>query len=364
MDSETSEVEWVAGKWLGSSNNSCVTIIDTPGIGDSVRSNCELGEALGETVRQLSHIHAFVLVYPGNKRRFDKSTEEQLSFYEEFFGVESFWRRTIIEVSFWRSGTRDKIDRNQSSLDEGRLTQRLNWQLKKKFHLTQSIPVVFVDSMYTQKRGEDDPEEKKTFKKETETLWKFIQSGTPYTCEDHCKGQEFLNGRPILTSAPVTSARLNDKVIMRFDVWFSNCDGTGADARSYSILKDGVLVWKVIDEQGQKGKEFKPITSNSFSAPLDMKVIDKCSQIEGRLEKCKVSLSKYKKVKVVLSKVHEESYGNYSIKNTAGWSESVHIKKMVDGFYSQWSDWSTWNEVNLKQRVAFCAYYRLQSKLS
>ena len=200
--SHTNETSWIAGKWLGdySGNGSCFTLIDTPGVGDSDHRDCQHGVVISEAVKNLSPIDAFVLVFKGTQSRFTKPLQDQLSFYQDMFG-EDFWIRTIIEVSYWRSSEDAKEERMEDrQTDEAKFSYDLNMQLKKKFGLTQAIPVYFIDPMYTERRGRRNPEEKETFKNETEKLWKFTQSDYPYTCKGHCKGPAFLQGEQVLKS--------------------------------------------------------------------------------------------------------------------------------------------------------------------
>ena len=131
--SHTNETAWIAGPWLGDYNNGhCQTLIETPGIGDSKSRDCIHGVVIGESVKNLSPIDAFVLIFKGTNTRFTKPLQEQLSFYEELFGQE-FWKRVIIEISFWRHRTSDKEERlYDREIDEWKLTHDLNNQLKKK----------------------------------------------------------------------------------------------------------------------------------------------------------------------------------------------------------------------------------------
>ena len=85
FEAETNETAWIAGKWLGNyADNStpCFTVIDTPGVVDDAqgRYNCMHRELIGEVVKNLSPIDAFVLIFKGTTSRFTKSFLDQLSF--------------------------------------------------------------------------------------------------------------------------------------------------------------------------------------------------------------------------------------------------------------------------------------------
>jgi len=143
-------------------------------------------------------------------------------------------------------------------------------------------------------------------------------------------------------------------VVLDFKVWFSGCNGTGS--RSYDIFKDGVKIFAVVDEQGEKDKSDKPkdLIKNE-NTPLNMDVYDKCSQLIGSREECNIELSKYKNVKVVFAKTEADAFGSYYVVNDEGRSEEVLIKKMVDGSYTQWTEWGPWDTVKqAKERTRVC----------
>ena len=146
-------------------------------------------------------------------------------------------------------------------------------------------------------------------------------------------------------SEPLIKARIDDKVVLEFKVWFSGCDGEGD--RSYDIYKDGVKIWTVVDEQGEEKTRDKNIQLiKNEATPMNMMVIDRCSQTKGsRQNQCNHEKSKYKTVRVVFVKLADDNYGTYYANNTVGGSEQVLIKKMVDGFYTEWSQWGKWDQV-------------------
>ena len=348
MRSTTKETSWIAGQWLGDTTNGpCVTLIDTPGVSDTDGQDCVHGVELGEKVKEWGPIDAFVLIFKGTKNRFTSGLQEQLSFYEELFG-QDFWKRVIIEISFWRSRQTDKEQRiDDREIDEARLANALNKQLEEKFHLATHIPVVFVDPMYGSRRKEE-PEELEAFQNETTKLWKFVSSSQSFTCEGHCMSSGFLEGKPTLVSEPQINARINDKVTLGFNIWFSSCDRT--DTRSYTIYKDGVKIWTVTDEQGEEMTRFKPKQMiKNVNTPLNMEIFDQCSQTMGsqssRQELCNVELSKFKIVRLQFGQITEGAFGSYYVVNTVGRSAEVLIKEMVDGSYSEWTEWGPWDTV-------------------
>jgi hypothetical protein len=131
---------------------------------------------------------------------------------------------------------------------------------------------------------------------------------------------------------------------MQFNIWFSGCDANGTNERNYDIYKDGVLIWTVIDEQGESRTSNKPHThTNNENTPANMEVYDECSKTKGKQRACDSKMSKFKKVMVVLKQITDAHFGTYSLNNTKG-GEVVQVERMVDGYYSAWTPWSAWIE--------------------
>jgi len=168
----------------------------------------------------------------------------------------------------------------------------------------------------------------------------------------------FLEGKPTLVSEPQINARINDKVTLGFNIWFSSCDRT--DTRSYTIYKDGVKIWTVTDEQGEETTRFKPKQMiKNVNTPLNMEIFDQCSQTMGsqssRQELCNVELGKFKIVRLQFGQITEGAFGSYYVVNTVGRSAEVLIKEMVDGSYSEWTEWGPWDTVKqAKERTRVC----------
>ena len=98
--SHTNETSWRVGKWLGDPAGQCVTIIDTPGLQDTENRTCLFTREIGEAVDKLGEIDAFFLVFKGTTNRLTPVVREQLNIFQQLFGKD-FWRRTIIEITWW-----------------------------------------------------------------------------------------------------------------------------------------------------------------------------------------------------------------------------------------------------------------------
>ena len=73
----------------------------------------------------------------------------------------------------------------------------------------------------------------------------------------------------------------------------------------------------------------------------------------GSRESCNIELSKYKTVKLVFANITEDAFGSYHMINAKGKSAEVLIKKMVDGSYTQWSEWGPWDTVKVETQCPF-----------
>ena len=116
-ESFTTKVQARTGHWMGDPTNPRLSIIDTPGTGDTNNRDCE--NAI-ETVKYLKDvvgtIDVIVLMFKGTNYRFDASMQKQLEMFESIFGTK-MWDHVITEISFWRytDGSIKEREKNQQS---------------------------------------------------------------------------------------------------------------------------------------------------------------------------------------------------------------------------------------------------------
>ena len=129
-DAGTTNISWMVGHYLGDAANPCITVIDTPGTGDTEGRDCEHGIALTEEIKQMGSIDAFVFLYKGISPRFTQSMEDQIKLYMSIFGQE-IWQNTITEFTFWRHDKRSIRERahirgslSLSTTDGTRITEK------------------------------------------------------------------------------------------------------------------------------------------------------------------------------------------------------------------------------------------------
>ena len=127
IDSVTLETKAFSGPFLGT--GPCVTLIDTPGAGDSKGKDyqhaIEMVKMLEGTIKT---INLFVIMLKGTDRRFDSHMLTVLRLYEEIFGKE-MWRSLLVEISYWKHSEEDTCARltdYQPPLDEDTLTSDIN----------------------------------------------------------------------------------------------------------------------------------------------------------------------------------------------------------------------------------------------
>ena len=114
-ESETVETSWLVGHYLGDPNNPCVTVVDTPGTGDTEGRDCNHAINLAQGVREIGSIEIFLLLFKGTNTRyknyqlksllmvhfrFETSIQDQIRRYESLFG-EAFYDNVVTEFTFW-----------------------------------------------------------------------------------------------------------------------------------------------------------------------------------------------------------------------------------------------------------------------
>merc|ERR1719460_1162486 len=65
VESHTVETSWMVGHYLGDPNNPLMTIIDSPGTGDTEGRDCSHGIALAEGIKRIGAIDAFMVLIKG-----------------------------------------------------------------------------------------------------------------------------------------------------------------------------------------------------------------------------------------------------------------------------------------------------------
>ena len=358
--SHTNETSFIVGRWLGKPENPCVTIMDTPGIGDSEGRDCEHAVEISKSVNKLGDINVFLLLIKSDTNRIDAFLQSQLNLFEEMFG-NKFWDSVVIEITYWGHSqsqerdrlrkiyrdelsrgtrTREQLIANKDILmapnnvyDEKHKTDWWNIQLKVNLKIVMEtrsrVPVVFIDPVFDDSYPNwTDPMEQEAYERETSKLWNLTQFSMPYVCEDVCSADEFLDGVPLLMSKEGRmGGRIDRKIQITWQIWFGDCFSN--NMRSYTIQfksNNGNYtdIYRMIDTgENQNVHKFE-------SFPADSDVIDRCSKEDEHLQ-C-LSDSKYKRVTLVIRSLREDSLGHYLVKNDVGQSHPVHSDSYGGGF--------------------------------
>jgi GTPase SAR1 family protein len=200
-DPMTNNTSWMVGHYLGDPANPCITVIDTPGTGDTEGKDCERGIALAEEIKQMGSIDAFIFLFKGTNPRFTQAMQDQIKLYMSIFG-QKMWQSTITEFTFWRHDERSirERERNRGSLNEVTQDTRWNKEYTDRFGVSQPIPSIFIDPVYDGEYA--DNKEKEIFEKDTDKLWNLITNDlTTFKCDNRCQApSEFFCGPAMVDS--------------------------------------------------------------------------------------------------------------------------------------------------------------------
>ena len=98
LDSVTKKTCADVGYWMGDSNSLQVTVIDTPGFGDSLAEEEKIIENLVATLRdKIKFVHVFIIAFKQTDNRMTNSLRSMISLFEKMFG-HKFWENVILEV--------------------------------------------------------------------------------------------------------------------------------------------------------------------------------------------------------------------------------------------------------------------------
>ena len=188
--------------WLGNYDKP-LTICDTPGLGDpSGRDSLNIVDMV-EVLKDIKHVNAFIIVFNGQNPRIDLNLKSILQLFQKIFGKD-FINNVIIQFSRWSFDKRSIKVRAASGTGEETQAESWNQRFQQELGATKDLPVVFVDAL----RQEDDVDEIKAFKEQTDLLWEAINTLEPYECKDF---EAVLTENDELR-LKVEEARVNEKI--------------------------------------------------------------------------------------------------------------------------------------------------------
>jgi len=187
-DSCTSETSIASAEYLGKWGNETyadVTLVDTPGFGDSSGDDTPLLANMIEVLKNtLGNANLLLLCQEGGNR-FSPSTITMLLELESMFGRERLWDNVMIEVTKWAYDTKSIADRERQGITEEKTCQDINDHIMEVAHLTFPLTCIFLDS-YATYYPEDDTQQS-FFYLYAKMLWEKA-NGLPnfdfYTIED------------------------------------------------------------------------------------------------------------------------------------------------------------------------------------
>jgi len=326
-ESHTNATSWMVGHYLGDPANPCITIIDTPGTGDTEGRDCDHAIALAEDLKKMGSIDAFLLLFKGPNLRFDQRVQEQITLFKQIFGANLF-ENVITEFTYWSHDARSirKRNRNQGGLNEERKHQTWNQEYQDKFDVETEIPSVFIDPVYEEEFAEED--EIRINQENTAKLWNLINKELrPFRCDKRCKAPSgFFSGQPwLFEQNEEVNKRLGDRTVITWQIWFAGCDGTGT--KSFRIIhrspegKEIAIYEKTVqEEEGEIIDDSRLMKS--------MRVVDEPS-------------AKFKTIRLTIELTEDPHFGMYLIRNEKGESRKSHLKKIVDG---EWAAWGAYGD--------------------
>ena len=120
-------------------SGSLVTVIDTPGFGDSLENEENTIDELVDVLKnRVKHVHLFVIAFNGQSPRLTFSLKSMIRLFEKMFG-NLFWNNVIFEVTKWH------FDENSVQIRQLQGESEETWQNEwnQKFHSEFDIPVRF-----------------------------------------------------------------------------------------------------------------------------------------------------------------------------------------------------------------------------
>ena len=151
-DSCTAETSIARAEYLGKWANETyadVTLVDTPGFGDSSGDDTPLLANMIEILKNtLGNANLLLLCQEGGGR-FSPSTITMLLELESMFGRERLWDNVMIEVTKWWYDAKSIADRERQGITEDKTCQDINDHIMEVAHLKNPLACIFLDSYAT-----------------------------------------------------------------------------------------------------------------------------------------------------------------------------------------------------------------------
>ena len=170
------------GFWLGDSSGQRFTVIDTPGFGDDLLEDERTIENLVTTLRdEIKYVHVFVIAFTQTDQRMTNALRSMLSLFEKMFG-DKFWENAILEATHWNHGNESERIRMASNppISKQYWSSEKNRILRKEYNVESELKSVFIDTFY----HPDSAFETQMFHHETQQLWDYAMSRTPFECKN------------------------------------------------------------------------------------------------------------------------------------------------------------------------------------
>jgi len=172
------------GKWKGDLDP--VTVIDTPGFGDTTNDDVfstdfnHVKNLVKFLKKETPCITTFLICIEGDNLRIKTGLRVMLVQLENIFG-EGFWDNVVLEFTKYKFSQDAIDDRADSPLksEDGRKSE-MNKLLKKYFELKKDLPAVFIDTYYKKSH----PGSKAKFDDYLTKLWNLADGMTPYNVTD------------------------------------------------------------------------------------------------------------------------------------------------------------------------------------
>eukprot|EP00091_Calanus_sinicus_P016468 TRINITY_DN3583_c1_g1_i1.p1 TRINITY_DN3583_c1_g1~~TRINITY_DN3583_c1_g1_i1.p1 ORF type:complete len:321 (+),score=51.83 TRINITY_DN3583_c1_g1_i1:71-964(+) len=151
-DSCTSETSIAQATFLGKWGNETygeVTLVDTPGFGDSSGDDTPLLANMIEVLKNTLGDANLILICQTGNGRFSPSTIAMLLELESMFGRERLWDNVMIEVTKWAYDEKSIGDRERQGITEENTLKDINDHIMEIAHLHYPLEGIFLDSYAT-----------------------------------------------------------------------------------------------------------------------------------------------------------------------------------------------------------------------
>ena len=191
LSSKTFQTSCKTLAWRG--NNILVTIVDTPGLGDTTGNDLDNFQQMVRLLKSdVKVVNAFLLIFNGQDPRSNEQVKTVVSVFKKMFMEKQFIQNLMVGFTRWENDKRtQRIRKNTGESVESKIDD-INKLLSLEFGIPVKVPCFFIDNLLNVNSneelleiyGDELPVLLECFEEQIGRIYQFVMGGTAVDCTE------------------------------------------------------------------------------------------------------------------------------------------------------------------------------------